>query len=70
MSKTGHRPYDIREQTNLDGKRYYTVIRDDQIVLITQNLREVHHYQEINNAGRAQGPVSNTTENDDATKRN
>ena len=69
MSKTGHRPYDIREQTNLDGKRYYTVIRDDQIVLITQNLREVHHYQEIHNADWAQGLISNTTESDNATKR-
>ena len=70
MSKTGHRPYDIREQTTLDGKRYYTVICDDQIVLITQNLREVHHYQEINNVDRAQGPISSTTEIDDVTKRN
>jgi len=53
MSTTGPRPYEIREHASVRGKRYYTVTRGGQLILQTYDLRQLRHYQDINESALA-----------------
>ena len=53
MSNTGQRPYEIRENVSVRGKRYYTVTRGGRLILQTYDIRQLQHYQDINESARA-----------------
>jgi hypothetical protein len=53
MSNTGQRPYEIREHTSVRGKRYFTVTCGVRLILQTYNIRQLQHYQDINESARA-----------------
>ena len=65
MSNTGPRPYEIREQASVRGKRYYTVTRGGRLILQTFDYRQLKHYQDANQSalgGALAGQGSNNGE--------
>ena len=53
MSNSGLRPYEIHEHTSVRGKRYFTVTRGGRLILQTYSIRQLQHYQDINESARA-----------------